>query len=575
VQRVILRIFAALNKSLSPSMRKEYVNTSLHVLLLSIVCVFTFFVNNQTIYPDIMESRNIVTAREMVYDGHWMIPTMDGELRLEKPPLPTWIAAGIEKVLPDNIGAQRAMAGLAASMLVFFFYLFGRRLTESEDFAWISSLVLCTSYSVVLMGRTATWDIYCHAFMMGAIYFIYRTFKDRQHTWRSATMAGLFLGLSFMSKGPISFYGLLLPFLILFLTMEGPMQKHRMGHLLLIIGLCLAISSWWYIYIYVFHSEVTRSVIHKESSAWMGHNVRPWYYYWSFFLETGVWSLMMITALLFPVWMKKMRGQREYLFVLLWIALQLVLLSLMPEKKKRYLLPMLIPCSYLIGMVLTYWKGQLHRHADHLTTVLFDVNTYALSFVCLALPVAGYFFLCRPGYLPMNTFLLISILLICISGWLLVTSWHKEPFFFVYGIVALFFVAEIWAMPYIGDLANNTEMKSIRRTRDIKELDGLPFYYVKGQEMRIEIIYEAHRKILPLDVNNVDSVRKAMPFVLVTHDRAEKILPPSVKKRCSLKWIDCYDDNRRPKGTSMYKELFIYNVTIVKPKVAAPKQGYI
>lgn len=43
----------------------------------------------------------------MANDGHWMVPTMNGELRLEKPPLPTWVAGIVECFVPDNIAAQR------------------------------------------------------------------------------------------------------------------------------------------------------------------------------------------------------------------------------------------------------------------------------------------------------------------------------------------------------------------------------------------------------------------------------------------------------------------------------------
>ena len=50
-------------------------------VLLCLVCLTTFFVDNSVLVPDIMESRNIVTAREMVYDGNWIAPTMNGELR--------------------------------------------------------------------------------------------------------------------------------------------------------------------------------------------------------------------------------------------------------------------------------------------------------------------------------------------------------------------------------------------------------------------------------------------------------------------------------------------------------------
>ena len=48
---------------------KKYKGT----LLAIVICFIAFFVNNDVIVPDIMESRNIVTAREMVYDGHWIV----------------------------------------------------------------------------------------------------------------------------------------------------------------------------------------------------------------------------------------------------------------------------------------------------------------------------------------------------------------------------------------------------------------------------------------------------------------------------------------------------------------------
>jgi 4-amino-4-deoxy-L-arabinose transferase-like glycosyltransferase len=77
------------------------------IFLLIIFCITTFFVNRSALPTDIMESRNIVTAREIVSDGNWLLPTMNGELRLEKPPLPTWVAGLMEMVAPNNLSAQR------------------------------------------------------------------------------------------------------------------------------------------------------------------------------------------------------------------------------------------------------------------------------------------------------------------------------------------------------------------------------------------------------------------------------------------------------------------------------------
>ena len=104
-----------------------------------------------------MESRNIITAREMVYDGNWIIPTMNGESRLEKPPLPTWITAVAEMISPDNISLQRGMAALAAILLVAYFYLFASRIMKQNPL--VPTLLLCTCYNIILMGRTASWDI--------------------------------------------------------------------------------------------------------------------------------------------------------------------------------------------------------------------------------------------------------------------------------------------------------------------------------------------------------------------------------------------------------------------------------
>ena len=64
------------------------------ILILSII---SFFSNLWVKDADLMEARNFITAREMVESGNWLIPTLNGSLRFEKPPLPTWITAGIMK----------------------------------------------------------------------------------------------------------------------------------------------------------------------------------------------------------------------------------------------------------------------------------------------------------------------------------------------------------------------------------------------------------------------------------------------------------------------------------------------
>lgn len=364
-------------------------NRGFHLFFLAVVCFFTFFIHNEVIYPDIMEARNLTTAREMVEYDNWLVPTMNGTLRLEKPPLPTWVAGMIEWVAPDNIGLQRAAAGLMASLLVFFMYFLGARTTKKSLYGLISALVLCTSFNIILMGRTATWDIYCHSFMLGAIYFFYRAFESEGAHWRDFLWAGVFMGLSFLGKGPVSFYALLLPFLLCYFPIYRPSVKGKIFPLLIMVLVCLAISLWWPIYLYLYHKDMAMFVAAKESTAWLERNVRPWYYYWKFFLESGIWSLFLVTALIWPYWKKRIALRKEYILMVSWTFAILILLSLLPEKKTRYLLPILIPSALVIAHVILYWHEKA-KNAGWLLgwdKLFFRINTLLIALIACCLPI--------------------------------------------------------------------------------------------------------------------------------------------------------------------------------------------
>ena len=372
---------------------KKYKGT----LLAIVICFIAFFVNNDVIVPDIMESRNIVTAREMVYDGHWIVPTMNGELRLEKPPLPTWLTAVAEMISPDNVALQRGMAGLAALLLCFYFWRFARRVLGVEPM--VPLLLLCTCYSVVLMGRTASWDIYCHAFMMGCIYHLARGLLAEGSSWRQLTVAGVYAGLSIMSKGPVSLYALLLPFVISFVAYRRPSVRAKGGALTVMVVTALVIGAWWYVYIRIGEAEALAYVVRKESGAWFGHNVRPWWYYWKFFLETGVWSLLLLTAMFLPLFASKHHRSGQWTLSLSWMLCSLLLLSLLPEKKSRYLLPILIPACYVMGLVVMRWIDDVRNGAGmpQADKWAFRINAGVIALVVAVLPVAGWYFLVVPG----------------------------------------------------------------------------------------------------------------------------------------------------------------------------------
>lgn len=551
---------------------------------LVIIVAATFFANGDALVPDIMESRNLIAAREMVEAGtlgRFIVPTLNGQLRLEKPPLPTWIAAAVEAVSPGNLALHRFTAGLMGVVLVIFFYKFARRVLRQDPV--IATLLLCTCYNVMLMGRTVSWDIYTHALMLGAIYFLSLALlnDNPKRTTARYLLAGLFMGLSILSKGPVSLYALFLPYLIAFcICMRRRIAvRGHIGALTTMILIAIAVGCGWYAYVYAMHGAEMKAIAAKESGAWINHNVRPWYYYHAFYLETGVWSLLLPSAIVlsFVPWRRVRTLPAERWFPLLWMGASLVLLSLLPEKKTRYLLPMLIPAAYVMNTLMARWRDLFSgrgsgepRPARTTLRVTYAVNVWLLTAVIAVLPIAGYIFAVRPGLMPLPVWTAMTVISIFSAIMMGVAATRRRPAMPVWVVGVLFATAEVMAFPSVARLINNPGMRSISATTKIDALRDVPFYYDANapEGVRIELVYAARKNILPLDLRDSVAVARALPFALLSHEGAARQFTPERLADVDTIHIGVYDDNRRPEGTRRYSSEFIYHLTLIRQKNA-------
>lgn len=534
---------------------------TIHYVLIIIVCLFAFFINNQVIPADLMESRNLATAQEMVREGNYLIPTMNGELRLEKPPLPTWIAAGIENVIPNNLIVQRYAAGIVASLMVIFLYLLVSRLTRNRNLGLVSSLVIATCFNVIMMARTATWDIYCHSFMLGGVYFLILALEEKGAQWKNFVVAGLFIGLSFLSKGPVSFYALFLPFIIAYIAVYRPRIKGKGLPLATMIVVCLIVSLWWMAFIYIFHQDMAVSVAQKESSSWIDHNVRPWYYYWQFPAEAGIWALFFVTAILYFFIYKKERLRKEYKFAIIWFIASLVLLSVIPEKKTRYLLPILVPGAIVIAFYIFHSAKGLMSKSEK---IIFRINAIIIAIILTGIPVALYIVFYKEGQVSALILILSTIFSWLLSAFIFYSLFGKQGIrvMNVYSaiILCMMMVTSLCLIP-VGHMFINSERHSIRMLRDNKKVEGLPFYYNKDEEMRMELIYEANKTIRPIDPSDTVFIHGHTPFVYVTSLSIDSIF---ANKNVIIEPIETYDNNWRKVGHKRYNWNLVKEVAIIK-----------
>ncbi len=478
---------------------------TLPAIIIALTMAVIFIAGNSSLRPDLMEVRNLVTAREMVYDQHIMVPTMNGELRLEKPPLPTWIAAAVEYVMPDSITAQRCVAAIMAMLWAMWLYLFTKAVTKNSRFSLLAMLLFATCYPVILHARTATWDVFCHSFMMGAIYHTFLALYGQRSEGKHFVVGGLLFGLSFMSKGPVSAYALFLPFIIGALCYRRPVMRGKYAALVLGVVIALVVSSWWYVYLMVFEPEAISRVMGKESGSWINHNVRPWHYYWRFFAETGIWSVLMLSSLF--LWFKRKRAldtetSRQWTFFFVWTLSALVLLSLMPEKKMRYLLPMMVPCALCMAYAVYFIsKGK------PLGNTMFAINKWALAIVVLVVPAAIYYFIVRSGQMSIFAFVVFTLGCLAAVAALILARRAQQVRRLVVTVYALFVWIALFIMPNLDSIFGNVGSRKITSLKDDATLKEMPMLYVNAGEhqFRIDMVYLTHHKIKEITANGLFS----------------------------------------------------------------------
>jgi 4-amino-4-deoxy-L-arabinose transferase-like glycosyltransferase len=526
-----------------------------------------FTINNNTFLTDIMESRNLVTANEMVNDGHWILPTMNGKPRLEKPPLPTWIAAITQKYVSEDLGAMRFIPGVMGLFMLFFFYRTTHLLSGRENLAFYASLILSTSYSVILMSRTVTWDIYCHAFMMAAIYYLSRLFMSVEHRYRNSLLAGLMLGLSLMSKGPVSFYALLLPFLVAFFLFHKIDRRGLTLPTILMIVVMLIVGGTWYGYVWLHEAQVGGATLAKESGSWVNRNVRPWYYYSTFFTETGCWALLCITTFLIPYWNKRLETlRRPYVMAFVWMIAVVFFLSLLPEKKNRYLLPMVIPASFTMAFIIFHWITTLHESSTTKSDrLIYRINGGLLT-LALLIVTGGCVFMMVRGMVDMVTGICLTVVLVVITVILLLATIKLEARHLLAGVVLLFACVELAGMPVVCKIFFNSNYTSLRSLNNNKALDGLKMYNNGADDLRIEMVYDAKRKIAPLNYGDSATIVSKAPCILLSHKPLQQELQKNTLKAVSIKDLGVFDGNRHRKGTHGYRDMFIYHASLLTLK---------
>ena len=323
-------------------------------------------------------------ARAMVESGDWLVPRYQGEEFFDKPALTYWLMASSFRAFGFTLAAGRIVSALAALACVAATAWLGRRLLGPREGAY-GALVFGTTVLVLAFGRVAMSDMLLTLSCTLAVAIGVSAMDARGLTLPRAMALGATLGLGFLTKGPVALvfagFGLLL---LLVRGVEGRRLEVRRGPVLMAAAAFAVTGLGWFVAVawrlgaaplaYFFFREN----LERFAGATYDAARSPFYYVGAYFAAGLPWSL------LFPL--AAWRQRRRCAFLLLWMGLMAVPLSLSRGKIDYYLLPLLPAASVVVGAHLVTVWGRVERAWAGAALFIFAVIAFAPMDLALRLP---------------------------------------------------------------------------------------------------------------------------------------------------------------------------------------------
>jgi 4-amino-4-deoxy-L-arabinose transferase-like glycosyltransferase len=219
------------------------------------------------------EARNAQCAREMMQNHTLIVPTFNGKLRTDKPPLHYYFMMAAYKMFGVSSFSARffsAVFGLLTLVLLAFFatkYL-------GKQTALLATIVLGSSTHFLFEFRLAVPDPYFIFFTLACMLssFVYLTEKKTSFLYAAAFLAAM----ATLAKGPVA---VVLPVstVIIFAAYKRNWERVFTWHMLSAFAVFIAVAAPWYVLVHnATNGEWTRSFfidhnLERFSAAKEGH----------------------------------------------------------------------------------------------------------------------------------------------------------------------------------------------------------------------------------------------------------------------------------------------------------------
>ena len=199
------------------SINKRQSNLYLILIILSGVIFFIPFLGRVHLF-DWDEINFAESAREMIVTGNYHRVQINFQPFWEKPPLFFWLQVASMKLFGINEFAARFPNAICGIVSLVTFFLIGKKF-KSPRFGFIWAISYLGSFLPHLYFKSGIIDPVFNYFIFLGIYFMYLAVsKDiLKQKYFYPALAGLFIGLATLTKGPVGLLVFLISFFVYFL----------------------------------------------------------------------------------------------------------------------------------------------------------------------------------------------------------------------------------------------------------------------------------------------------------------------------------------------------------------------
>lgn len=353
------------------------------------------------------EPREAVVAYTMVEHGNWILPINNGGDIPYKPPFFHWCIA-LFSLLQGHVSefTSRLPSALAlVAMSVGGFVFFAKR--KNANMALLATLLSLTAFEVHRAGINCRVDMVNTAFMVGALFLMFRWWERGKHTmpW----LAILCMSGATLTKGPV---GMLLPCAVMgvFMLTQRESLWSTVWRLGLTALLSLILPLCWYYAAYLQGGDEFLRLVKEENidrllgkMAYESHENPFWYNFLTLITGWLPYTLLFVFSLFVLPWKRFSKSgfmqsvrRAEPMQVFVWLAFGLILFFYCIPKSKRSVY--LLPCYPFMAWLMAQYVVWLVANR------LSAVKAYAWLMGVLGVVLSVAFVVLKTGVVPDTLF---------------------------------------------------------------------------------------------------------------------------------------------------------------------------